>query len=66
MEKIYRTHLINEFINSNNLTDLAFCKLVGISKDMLKRVINQDENVTIEDLTKIVKVLKIKLLDIFY
>lgn len=61
MENIIKTEVILEFMEKNNLSPTAFCRLCKISKSSYDKIMNNDLRVKIRTVLKIMVAMKIRL-----
>ena len=54
------------YMKKHNLSKIAFCKLCGISRSVLNKVLRQQYNISTLSIYKICKLLNIELKDMFY
>lgn len=65
MNKIINTDLIKNYMKENRLTKTEFCKLCGLSKSSLNKVLNGNLNIYISTLFKVSKAINVKFSEIF-
>lgn len=61
MSAMVKTELINNYINENNLSKTAFCKLCKISLTTLNNILANKGNIRILAIFKISRAMKIKI-----
>ncbi len=62
---LINTNLINFYIKEKGITKKAFCESCDISTNTLNNVLKNDKDIFIGTLLKIVRVMNIKLCEIF-
>lgn len=59
----FKTEILDEYLKTNNLTKSEFCKKVGISYYVLRKIYKQDGSVKVSRVLPILKELKILIAD---
>ena len=65
MEDIFNKKLILNYLKENDLNEQTFCKLCNVPSDTVTKIINNDSNVKLLDIVRIVKFLKVPFFTMF-
>lgn len=65
MNKIINTDLVINYIKKEKLTKRGFCKRCGISENSLRKVLNEQTNVFLSTIFKIIRELNISFSELF-
>ena len=65
MEARINTKLIEDYIKDNNLSKKEFCKICGISQQILRKILRNQQNFYITALFKVARTLKLHIHELF-
>ena len=65
MEAKINTKLIDDYIKDNNLSKKEFCKLCGISQQILRKILRNQQNFYMTALFKVARTFKLHIHELF-
>ena len=65
MEEIFNKELILNYLKEHNITEQIFCKICKIPDDTITKIVNNNLDIDVLDIARIVKFLNIPFFKIF-